>query len=101
MFATRLDLPLEDIQAFCSRHPIKKLALFGSILREDFTKASDVDMLVEFVPGAAIGYFGLLSMQQQLTDLLGRQVDLRTAQELSEHFRHDVINQAVTIYESK
>lgn len=101
MFTTQIDLPLEDIRAFCDRHPIKRLALFGSVLREDFTQDSDVDMLVELLPDAAVGYFGLLTMQQELTDLVGRQVDLRTSQELSEQFRQDVIGRAVMVYESE
>ena len=84
--------------AFCQKHPIYKLSLFGSILREDFTDNSDIDFLVEFLPGARIGYFELVRMEDELTSLLGRKVDLRTPKELSQHFRQEVIDKAVMQY---
>ena len=75
------------------------LALFGSVLRDDFNDESDVDMLVEFIPGSRIGYFELVGMEIELTELVGRKVDLRTPQELSRHFRQQVIDEAELIYE--
>ena len=95
----QLDLPLEAIQAFCEKYPIRKLSLFGSVLREDFSSVSDVDVLVEFEPGAKIGYFELVEMQFELSDLLGREVDLLTPGALSQHFRQQVLDTAVALYE--
>lgn len=91
-------LPREELTFFCQRYPIRKLSLFGSILREDFTENSDIDFLVEFLPDAKIGYFELVRMEDELTNLLGRKVDLRTPKELSPHFRQGVIDEAVTQY---
>jgi predicted nucleotidyltransferase len=82
-------LPPEEIAAFCRRNHIKKLALFGSILRDDFGPDSDIDVLVEFeaehVPGLAF-----FEMQDELSALLGHQVDLHTPQFLSQYFREQV-----------
>jgi uncharacterized protein len=94
-----ITMPMREITAFCEQNPIQKLSLFGSILREDFTTNSDIDMLVEFLPEAKIGYFKLVALQIDLSDILGRVVDLRTPQELSPYFRQHVIEQAVTLYE--
>jgi len=88
----------KQLAEFCKNHQIDKLSLFGSILREDFTAQSDVDCLVEFLPNARVGYFELVRMEDELTHLWGRKVDLRTPQELSRHFRQTVINEAVTQY---
>lgn len=86
------------LQAFCERHPIAKLSLFGSVLRDDFGPESDVDFLVEFLPGATPGLFGLVGMENELTDQLGRKADLRTPQELSKYFRQEVLDEAVLQY---
>lgn len=83
---------------FCQKYPIRKLSLFGSILRADFTDSSDVDFLVEFLPEARVGYFELIRMEHELTDLVGRKVDLRTPKELSRYFRQDVLDEAVVQY---
>jgi uncharacterized protein len=87
-----------QIAAFCQRHHICKLALFGSILREDFTDASDVDFLVEFQPGKTPG-FAIVRMENELSALLnGRKADLRTPNELSRYFRDRVLSEALTLY---
>lgn len=93
------DLPVETIRAFCREHPVRRLALFGSVLRDDFTEHSDVDVLVEFSPDAQITYFDLFDMQETLTGLIGRRVDLLTPGALSPYFRDRVLSEAVTIYE--
>lgn len=95
----QIDLPLEDIIAFCKRHPIKKLSLFGSVLRDDFGPDSDVDVLVEFEPGASVTYFDLADMKFELEDLISREVDLLTPNALSQYFRQKVIDTAVALYE--
>ena len=75
---------------FCRQNRIRKLSLFGSILRDDFGPASDVDMLVEFEPAAIVGLIKLAGLELRLTELVGRKVDLRTPQELSPLFRERV-----------
>jgi uncharacterized protein len=94
-----VELPLEAIIAFCKRHPIKKLSLFGSVLRDDFGPDSDVDVLVEFEMGASIGYFELADMKFELEDVIGREVDLLTPDALSQYFRQKVLDTAVALYE--
>ena len=88
----------EPIAAFCRRHHIRKLALFGSVLRDDFRPDSDVDVLVEFEPGHVPG-FAFFGMQEELSQLLGRRVDLNTPKFLSRYFRDRVLRQAVVQYE--
>jgi len=101
MINQRLNLPLDKIRAFCEKHPIRKLSLFGSVLREDFTDESDVDVLVEFESGAVITYLDMADMQFELEDMLGRKVDLREPQELSRYFRQSVLDTAVQLYERR
>lgn len=93
-----IELPYQKITEFCQHKPIAKISLFGSILRDDFGSESDVDMLVEFIPDSKIGYFELVGMELELTELVGRKVDLRTPEELSRYFRQRVIDSAQTIY---
>ncbi len=101
MINPQLELPFEEIRAFCEQYPIRKLSLFGSALREDFNSESDVDVLVEFEPGAKIGYFELVEMQYALSDLIGYEVDLLTPAALSKYFRQQVLDTAMTIYDRK
>lgn len=93
-----VELPIEQITQFCQRNPIHKLSLFGSILRDDFKPESDVDMLVEFIPENRVTYFDLVGMENELTDIVGRKVDLRTPNELSKYFRQKVLDSALVIY---
>ncbi len=88
----------ERIAEFCRRNHIRKLALFGSVLRDDFRPDSDVDVLAEFRPGHAVGYIGLAAMERELSALVGRKVDLRTPGELSPYFRDEVVRSAVVQY---
>jgi hypothetical protein len=98
MLALPIELPIEQITEFCQRNPIRKLSLFGSILRDDFKPESDVDMLVEFIPENRVTYFDLVGMETKLTDMVGRKVDLRTPNELSKYFRQKVLDSALVIY---
>jgi len=87
------------IARFCRKHHIRKLAFFGSVLRPDFGPHSDIDVLVEFEEGHTPGYFGLMAMQRELTEVIGdRPVDLRTPQELSPYFRDRVVAGAEFLY---
>ena len=98
MVIRNIDIPSEVIAAFCRRHHIQRLALFGSVLRDDFTPDSDLDVLVEFEEGHTPGlaFFG---MQEELSELLGRNVDLNTPGFLSRYFRDQVMKEAVVAYE--
>lgn len=89
----------EKVAAFCRKHRIKRLALFGSVLCADFRPDSDVDVLVEFEPGSVPGLFGIARMERELSALLGgRKVDLRTPEDLSRYFRQSVLAEAETQY---
>ncbi|MBE2184582.1 MAG: nucleotidyltransferase domain-containing protein [Anaerolineae bacterium] len=90
-----------EIEAFCRKHHIRKLALFGSVLRDDFDLNSDVDVLVEFEPDAVVGFFELMSAQQDFAELIGREVDMNTSGFLSKHFRDQVVAEAQVLYESQ
>jgi predicted nucleotidyltransferase len=92
-------IPHDDLAAFCRRHHIRRLSLFGSVLRDDFGPESDVDVLVEFEPDAHITYFDLVDIQDALVDLLGRQIDIGTPASLSPYIRDRVLASAQVIYE--
>lgn len=96
---TKLQLPVDSITDFCVRYRIQRLAVFGSILSSDFNADSDIDVLVEFESGYAPGFLGFTEMQNQLTDLLGRPVDLNTPSSLSRYFRQNVLDNAQVIYQ--
>jgi hypothetical protein len=84
---------------FCHQHPIQRLSLFGSMLHGNAHQASDVDLLVEYVNGARVTLLDMAQQEIELRDLFGRDVDLRTVQDLSPYFRQKVINEAVVLYE--
>ena len=96
----RLAIEKERIAEFCRRHHIRKLALFGSVLREDFRPESDVDVLVEFEPGRVPG-LAFFAMEEELSDLLGRNVDLNTRMCLSPYFRDQAELEAEPLYEAE
>ena len=93
----RISIDRRRIAEFCQRHHIRKLALFGSVLRDDFGPDSDVDVLVEFEPGHVPG-FAHFDVQEELGALLGRKVDLHTAGSLSRYFREAVLREAQVQY---
>ena len=96
-----IKIPRKKLAWFCRRHYIQKLSLFGSVLRDDFGQDSDVDILVEFLPGHTPGYFSLFDMETELSALLGgRKADIRTSQDLSRYFRDQVIREAMVQYEA-
>ena len=98
MERTGIEISTEAVEAFCLRHHIRRLALFGSALREDFRSGSDIDVLVEFesehIPGLAF-----FSMEEELAQILGRPVDLNTPQFISPAFRDQVAQEAEVIYD--
>ena len=89
----------EKIADFCRRHYIRRLSVFGSALRDDFRPDSDIDVLVEFIPGHTPGFFGLFDMEEELSAIFaGRKVDLRTPNDLSRYFRDEVVATAEVQY---
>ena len=98
MTQPRIDIPKNKLADFCHHNHIRKLSLFGSVLRDDFRPDSDVDVLVEFEPGHTVGLFRLGGMELELSEILGRKVDLRTPNELSRYFQREVLNSAVVQY---
>ena len=99
MTETALALPQAEIEEFCRRNHIRKLSLFGSVLTPRHRPESDIDVLVEFEPGSKITLFDVAGMELELTEKLGRKVDLRTAGDLSRYFRDQVVSSAAIQYE--
>ena len=95
--SVQLTIDKNKLAKFCRRHHIRWLGLFGSVLGDDFSPESDVDVLVEFVPGHIPG-FAFFEMQMELSGLLGRRVDLHTPKFLSRYFREQVMNDAEVQY---
>jgi predicted nucleotidyltransferase len=94
-----IEIPPAEIETFCARNHIRKLSLFGSILTDRFGPESDVDVLVEFEPGAAITFLDVARMEREFSKVVGRKVDLRTPQDLSRYFRERVVSEALVQYE--
>jgi hypothetical protein len=92
-----MKIPQDKIAAFCKKHHILKLSLFGSVLRPEFRSDSDIDVLVEFEPGHVPG-LAFFAMADELSEILGRKVDLNTPQCLSRYFRDKVLQEAVVQY---
>ncbi len=90
----RIKVPRAEIEAFCRKRHILKFSLFGSILRDDFGAESDVDVLVEFESGHIPGLIRFAEMENELSAILGRKADLRTAEDLSQYFRQEVVRNA-------
>ena len=101
---TQIEIPSDKIAAFCRRNRIRRLALFGSVLRDDFTSESDVDVLVDFEPGQTPG-LEFFNMQDELSELLGRQVDLYTYKGIENSrnwlLREEILNSVDVQYEQK
>lgn len=98
--SARIHMDQQQIAEYCRRHRIRRLALFGSVLRDDFGPDSDVDVLVEFEPGARVGLLSLAGLEIELGELLGRKVDLNTPGFLSRYFREQVMAEAEVHYDA-
>ena len=94
----RIPVNQQHIADFCRRHHIRKLAFFGSVLRDDFRPDSDVDVLLEFEPGTRVGLFDLMAMQLEFSDMIGRAADFRLPGDLSHYFRDRVMAEAEVLY---
>jgi hypothetical protein len=96
---SRLRVDRISLAEFCKARGIRRLALFGSVLRDDFSSNSDVDVLVEFEPGATPGLFRMARLERELSGFFdGRKVDLRTPEDLSRYFRDEVLQHAEVQY---
>lgn len=93
-----IDIPADAIAGFCRRHHIASLSLFGSVLRDNFTPRSDIDVLVDFLPGHTPGLITFVGMQRELGDILGRTVDLNTRGDLSKYFVEEVLREALPMH---
>ena len=98
----RMGISPNEIAAFCKRRQITELALFGSVLRDDFGPDSDIDVLVKFSPDAKLSFLALVQMEEELSEMLSRPVDLveKIAVEKSPNWirRKDILDSAKTIY---
>lgn len=95
---SRIVIKNEQLESFCIRNHIRKLSFFGSVLRDDFRPDSDVDVLVEFQPGHPVGFLKIAAMEQELSEMIGRKVDMRTPADLSRYFRQEVVDTAAVQY---
>ncbi len=93
-----IDVPIQALAQFCRRHGLRRLALFGSVLRDDFGPQSDVDVLVEFDGTGRITLFGLARLENELTDLLGRRADVHEARSLGPRMRDHALRTAKDVY---
>ncbi len=94
----KIEIPRERMAEFCRKHHIRKLAFFGSVISEHFTQDSDVDVLVEFEPGQVVGLLRLAGMELELSEIIGRKIDMRTPADLSRYFREEVLSSAEIQY---
>ena len=98
LVVARISVDRTKIASFCRKHHIERLALFGSVVGQDFHADSDIDVLVEFTPGHVPG-LAFFKMERELSEILGRKVDLNTPGFLSPYFRQDVIAEAEVQYD--
>ena len=94
-----IHIPLEQLCDYCRNHYIRKMSLFGSVLRDDYKPESDIDILVEFEPEHTPG-FSFFDIQEDLSKIFGKVVDLHTPQDLSPYFIDQVLQQCKVIYDA-
>jgi hypothetical protein len=97
---TQIDIPRDKLASFCRRNGIRRLWVFGSVLRDDFRPDSDLDLLVDFQPDSRAGLLDMAAMEIELSEMIGRKVDLRTPAEISRHFRNRVMESAELQYDA-
>lgn len=98
MARSRLSIDRGALEDFCRRHHVRRLSLFGSVLTDRFRADSDVDVLVAFEAGQTPSLVGMAALELELSALVGRKVDLRTASELSRYFRGEVLRESELQY---
>jgi predicted nucleotidyltransferase len=100
MGKAKINIPKEKIADFCKQNQIRRLYLFGSVLRGDFGPGSDIDVLVEFEPGTRVGLIRLSGLEIELGDIIGRKVDLNTPGFLSKYYRDQILGEAEVQYDA-
>ncbi len=100
MGRAKIRIPKNQIAEYCKRNQVRRLSLFGSVLREDFGPDSDVDVLVEFEPGTRIGLIRLSGLEIELSNIIGRKVDLNTPGFLSKYYRDQILTEADVQYDA-
>lgn len=100
MGKAKINIPKEKIVNFCKQNHVRRLYLFGSVLRRDFGPSSDVDVLVEFEPGTRVGLIRLSGLEIELGDIIGRKVDLNTPGFLSKYYRDKILGEAEVQYDA-
>ena len=100
MNETKISIPKDKISEFCRRNKVRRLSLFGSVLRDDFGPDSDVDILVEFEPETRVGLIRLSGLELELGNIIGRKVDLNTPGFLSKYFRDQILAEADVQYDA-
>lgn len=98
MAKSRILIPKDKITKFCKKNHIMTMSLFGSVLTDRFTPTSDVDILVEFEPEHIPTLFEVVSMEDELSDIIGRHADFKTPKGISRYFRDEVVATAKRIY---
>ena len=93
-----IDIPLDELTEICCRYHVRELGVFGSALRDDFRDDSDIDLLVEFDPEARFGLFTVFALRNDLSDLLGRTVDLGEKHSLKPAVRDNVLTTLQVVY---
>lgn len=101
MIRNGVELPEDKIAEFCQRHKIRRLSLFGSILREDFGPGSDIDLLVEFEPDATVGFIRLAGIERELGELLGRKADMNTPGSFRQSLLDSIVSEAEVLYDGR
>ncbi|HVT80560.1 MAG TPA: nucleotidyltransferase domain-containing protein [Phycisphaerae bacterium] len=98
MVVGHIDLPMSALVNVCRKYQVRELSLFGSALRDDFRDDSDIDLLVEFIPGHSIGFIEYLDCQMELTEVLGRKVDLVDKQGVKPRLANRILGNAKVLY---
>jgi len=100
VYSLKEKMPMDRLIEFCRRNHIRKLSLFGSAISDRMGPDSDIDLLVEFEEGHTPGLFSIIKMEMELAESLGRKIDLRTPDDLSQYFRDEVMRNAKLQYQS-
>ncbi len=94
----QMDMPIDRIREYCAGQPIRRLSVFGSAARDEMSPESDIDLLVEYLPAAPVGYLTMARQARELSEIVGRSVDLFTRNGLKEYIRQEVDTSARLIY---
>ena len=94
----QMGIPNDTIREYCKEQPIQRLSVFGSAVRNELMPDSDIDLLVEYLPDAPVGYFTMAQHMMEFSEIFGRRVDLATPNSLSPYIRQEVLDSAELLY---